>query len=306
MADFNSEISIRDLISEIFKAKLIIGIFVASLSICAFMYARFIPDTYEAEALLVPVDQQSSGLSALLGGFDGVSTLVGLGNLNSGPKDKDIALQLLQSWDFVEAFIVKHGLAVDIYAVSHWDKESRTLAIDPKIYDTKRSAWVRDVPIGKSPEPTSWQVYKRFMEYLSVSENKKTGFITLALEYYSPDKAAEWLGMIISDLNEHLRLRKIKEARDNIEFLTENVEKTKVAEMKAVFFELMEEQTKVLMLAGAGNEYALKTVSAAKVPEVKSGPRRVVMTALGAVGGLFLGVGYTLFRVVIGRNRELR
>jgi uncharacterized protein involved in exopolysaccharide biosynthesis len=59
--------------------------------------------------------------------------------------------------------------------------------------------------------------------------------------------------------------------------------------MRNVFYGLIEEQTKTLMLAEASAEYALKTLSPAKVPEEKWGPKRLLVSVLGTFLGLLLG-----------------
>ena len=66
--------------------------------------------------------------------------------------------------------------------------------------------------------------------------------------------------------------------------------------MQASFYQLIEEQTKVLMLANSSKEYVLKTISPAMMPEKKSKPSRVLIVIAGGVIGGFLSVLWILIR----------
>jgi LPS O-antigen subunit length determinant protein (WzzB/FepE family) len=66
--------------------------------------------------------------------------------------------------------------------------------------------------------------------------------------------------------------------------------------MQTIFYQLIEEQTKTLMLAEIGDEYALKTLSAAKVPEEKSKPKRALIVVLGTLLGGMLAMMIVLVR----------
>ena len=53
----------------------------------------------------------------------------------------------------------------------------------------------------------------------------------------------------------------------NIEFLQEQIEKTSIAEMKEIFYTIIQEQIKSKMLAEASPEYVFVAVSPSMVPE---------------------------------------
>ncbi len=65
--------------------------------------------------------------------------------------------------------------------------------------------------------------------------------------------------------------------------------------MQSVFYQLIEEQTKTLMLAEVSDEYVFKTLSPARVEEQKSKPKRIVVV-LGFILGGFLSLLVVLFR----------
>jgi LPS O-antigen subunit length determinant protein (WzzB/FepE family) len=73
--------------------------------------------------------------------------------------------------------------------------------------------------------------------------------------------------------------------------------------MQAIFYQLIEEQTKTLMLAEVKEEFAFKTIDPAVVPEEKAGPKRALQCILAALLGVMLGVAMVLVRYAF-RNKE--
>jgi len=66
--------------------------------------------------------------------------------------------------------------------------------------------------------------------------------------------------------------------------------------MQSVFYQLIAEQTKTLMLAEVSEEYVFKTLSPAKVAEEKSQPKRVLIAILGFMLGGMLTIVIVLIR----------
>ena len=149
---------------------------------------------------------------------------------------------------------------------------------------------MRKPPAGKTVEPTSWELYEKFSERLSVSADKKTGMITLAIEYYSPILAQQWVDKIVVAINAHMQARKLAQVNTNIAYLQAQIEKTAIAGMKEVFYTIIEEQIKSKMLAEASPEYAFVTVSPAMLPEQKSKPKRALIAVLGTLLGGMISV----------------
>ena len=82
------------------------------------------------------------------------------------------------------------------------------------------------------------------------------------------------------------RRKDTDEARRTIGYLQEQIGSTPVNEMQAIFYRLIEEQTKTLMLSRVRDEYALKIVDPPLVPDRPAFPNRVLLAALAAIGGL--------------------
>ncbi len=297
------EMSIRDLVIFIWNGKWwVIGMgFLLSLS--ALFYSLALPNTYKAIAVLAPAEENSGGgLSAMAGRLGGLATIAGL-NLNSGNDKTAVALEVLKSRKFVTEFIKKHELMVTLIAATGWNRESDKLIVDPSIYDEKTKAWVRVPTEVRGAEPTDQEAYKTFIDMLEINRDKGTGFVDLSFEHVSPSVAKQVVDNLVSELNLEIKKRELDEARKSVEYLQNQVRSTSFSEMKLVFYELIEEQFKIILIAEVREEYAFKTIDPAVVPELKSGPNRALLCVLsGMLGGM---IGLILAFVIDFAKKEI-
>lgn len=286
--EYDDEIDLRELFSVLWAGKKIIVRITALFAAVSVIYALMLPNQYQASIVLAPAQQESGGLSASLGQLGGLASLAGINIGEGGGSEPQLAQEILLSRSFIETFIAENNLAVEVFAVDGWDAESDQLSIDADLYDTDSGEWVRNPPSGKLPEPSGWELYEEFLERYSVSQDKKTGMVTLSVEYYSPIMAKEWADKLVAAINAHMQARKLQQVNRNIKYLEAQIEKTAIADMREVFYTIIEEQIKSQMLAEASPEYVFETVSPAMVPEEESKPKRALICILGTLlGGMF-------------------
>ena len=294
----DDEIDLRELFSVLLAAKIIIVAVTAAFALASVIFAISLPNKYEASALLTPAQNSSAGLSGVLdnlGGIGGLASLAGI-KVGGGGGEAAIAQEILLSWGFVEKFIEENDMAVEVFAADGWNKEKNQLSIDNNLYDNDENRWTRNPPSGKTVNPTSWEIYEEFLEMVSISTNKKTGLISLSVEYFSPYIAKQWVDQLVVAINQYMQQRKLQMVNTNIEYLEAQILKTSIAGMKEVFYTIIEEQIKNKMLAEASPEYVFVTVSPAMVPEEKSQPKRALICILGVLLGGMLSVFFVLLR----------
>lgn len=290
-------IDLRELFRVMWNGKWLIGGITVAAAVIAIIVALMLPNIYRAEALLAPNDQEAvGGLSALAAQYGGLASLAGI-SLESGSSDKTVlGLEILKSRKFVSEFILGHDILVPLIAAKEWDSESGELVIDPDDYDTAAGKWVRTVRPPRKTIPSSQESYEAFMKLLSVGQDKQTGFVTVAIEHYSPTIAKQWVDWLIADLNDSIMSQDVAEAEQAIEYLNRQIESTSLADLQHVFFNLIEEQTKTIMLAKVTDEYLLKTLDPAVTPEEKIKPKRAFIVILATLLGGFLGIFLQLMR----------
>ncbi|ARM83531.1 Wzz/FepE/Etk N-terminal domain-containing protein [Marinobacter salarius] len=299
----DDEIDLRQLFVTLWQGKWIIIVTTVLFAVAGVFYALSKPNVYQASVLLAPAQNEgnSGGISGQLGGL---ASLAGI-NLGGGGSNKTvIAKEVLKSRAFLTDFIHRHNLSVPLMATEAWNMKSQSWVIDPEIYSVETGEWRRDDE-GESLKPTDWDMVKRFKNgHLSLSEDKETGMLTVKLKSLSPPVAKEWADLLIKDINEHMRRQDVQDAEARIAYLEEKLNETNIAGMQQVFYQLIESETRTVMLANAQNEYVFKTVDPAVVPQEKSEPKRALIAVLATMLGGMLGVVIVFVRAFIRSGKQ--
>lgn len=304
VAPDDDELDLRELFHILWAGKWLIVSITFAAAVIAVILALRQPDIYHAEALLAPNDRENAGLSAMATQYGGLASLAGI-NLRSGGTDNmALGLAILESRKFISEFIERHDILVSLMAAKGWDPETDKLEIDSSNYDIAAKKWIRPVSSTRKAIPSSQEAYEKFSRLLSVDQNSKTGFVSLAVEHYSPVVAKQWVDWLIDDLNMSIMRQDVAEAEQAIEYLNEQIESTSLADLQIVFFDLIEEQTKIVMLAKVTDEYFLKTLDPAVVPEMKSKPRRSLMVIFSTFFGFLVAVAVVLGMSSLRRQRN--
>lgn len=292
------EIDLRELFGILWRGKWIIILFTVAFAAAGVFYALSKPNIYQASVLLAPAQDEggAAGLSDQLGGL---ASLAGISLGGGGANKTVMAKQVLQSRAFLADFIHRHELSVPLMATEGWDMENQQWIINREVYNPQTAKWLKDEE-GKSQTPTDWDMVKKFKgNHLSISDDKETGMVTLNVKSQSPLEAKEWAEKLVHDINEHMRRQDVNDAEARIAYLEEKLKETNIAGMQQVFYQLIESETRTVMLANAQNEYIFKTVDPAFVPQEKSGPNRALICVVATVLGGMLGVLIVFFMAFI-------
>ena len=219
---------------------------------------------YKTEILLQPVSNNgdmtdSGGLGSRLGGLGSLMGLPVGGDASSAQ-----ARAVLTSREFSIDFMKRHKILPVLMAE------------------------MQSGPSGKLP--TENAVYDWFDTSIrTLSEDRKTGLLTLSIEWYDPKQAAVWAGALVADVNEHLRVRALAEASENLVYLRKEGSQATHLPIRDAVARLTEGQMKKAMMANFGKEYAFKVIDPAFVPDRPVRPRRVLMMAIGLIAGFIVG-----------------
>ncbi|MDW1886848.1 MULTISPECIES: Wzz/FepE/Etk N-terminal domain-containing protein [Vibrio] len=303
----DDEIDLRELFKAIWKGKWVIIATTFVFAVASVLYALSLPNIYKADALLAPAESSSGGgLSKMAGQLGGLAALAGV-NLGGGETSQtDLAVQVMKSRQFVDAYINKHDLLVPLMAAKDWDLSNNQLVLDEELYDQNTGKWLREPEGLRGAKPTAQEAFERFSkDTLSVNQDKESGLYTVSVKHYSPYIAQQWVNWLIEDINKVMRERTIAETSQNLAYLNTQLQKTAVADMQSTFYKLIEEQTKSLMLAEVQEEFVFKTVDPAVVPEFKDGPKRALICVLGTLLGGMLGVAVVLVRFAFRKDEDI-
>lgn len=275
----DDEIDLLDLWRTIWRGKwLIIGVsFVAAL--LSAWYSLTLPNIYRAEVVVAPVEEQGGG-QMTLSGLGGLASMAGISLGRSGNVDIDLAI--LRSREFLLKFARENNLKQILFEEA-WDANSKS--------------W-------RDKEPTDWAVYRMLNGMLSVYSNKKTGTISIAIEWTDAGLAARWANILIERLNAHLRQEALERSKRTLEYLNEELGRVRVTDMRQALYDLISQEQKKAMLASTQKEFAFRVLDAAVEPDRKVGPRRSLRVILAGMVAGFLTVLFALIREGMRRRKK--
>lgn len=301
----DDEIDLAELWRAVWTGKWIIIAVTTLFAIASVVYALSLPNTYKSEALLAPAEAQSGGLGGMASQLGGLASLAGV-NLGGGKADKTaLALEIMKSRAFVFKFIKKYDITAELMAGKSWDLNSNTLIFDDEIYNSTTKQWLRKVKAPLKAKPSLQESYKAFQKIVSIEQDKASSMVTISIEHYSPHVAQRWVNWLVDAINEEMKTRDLIEANNSIVYLNKQLDKTRVADLQEVLYELIEEQTKTIMFANVREQYVLKTIDPALVPELKAGPKRALICVLGVLLGGIFSVMIVLIRYFSRVNKTI-
>ncbi|MBU6950767.1 Wzz/FepE/Etk N-terminal domain-containing protein [Hahella sp. HN01] len=301
----DNEVSLKDMLRTLWKGKwLIISITFISIFFAILMAVNK-PNIYKSSVLLTPAqEEQRGGLAGLAGQFGGLASIAGL-NIGGGKSEVTEALAILKSQDFLTHFLKEENIKSSLF-IKNWDKESGQWKKPGSLLGGLLT-WLKgdDEEELSSLEPSWQKTYQVFVsKHLSVSEDPKSGLVTVSVMAYEPEEAAHWVTLLINKLNSHVRLQKKAEAERSIDYLNEQIRLTVNAEMQRVLYQLVEAQAKVAMLASVREDYVFRVIDPAFVPEQKYKPNRFQMVIVGAIAGCVFGVLLVLFIQILTESKK--
>jgi uncharacterized protein involved in exopolysaccharide biosynthesis len=160
----------------------------------------------------------------------------------------------------------------------------------------------------KDPRKKSvWMTVELFRKnVIDIQEDKLKGTMTVTMDWTDPAVAARWANGFAALANQLLREKAIQDATRNVAFLEDQVDHTTSVELQRLFYRLIEQETRTLMLAKGRVEYAFAIVDPAVKAEVRFSPKRTLMVLGGAVVGGFLGTYIAWLRIRFKRHRRTR
>jgi uncharacterized protein involved in exopolysaccharide biosynthesis len=268
------DISIAEICAILWNSKWLLITVTVGAALLAFGVSRILPVKYDAVVVLSPVSSQSGSsklgaLSDMAASFGGLGSLLGFST--SGNEQKAESIATLQSEALTESFIKKNDLLPILYA-SKWNARTMTWnTTDPKKL------------------PTLWKANLMFAKNIrGITENSKTGLVTLTVSWKDAAQAASWANGLVRLANDYLRDKEIQRSERNIQYLTAQAAKASEIELRTAIFALMQNEIKNEMVSKGNDEYALKVIDPAAVPEKPASPQPLLLTISAALAAFAL------------------
>lgn len=286
----DQEIDLKVLFSIFWHKKLFIGLVTFFFSISAVIYSLLLPNIYESEAILSPVDK-GNGLGSVMRNYGSLASLAGINFPNQDNENLTLkALEKLKSLSFFKENIMPNIFLPNLMAVNSWDSETNTIYYDDSIYNKSTNTWTKNYSVENDKNPSPQESYKEFLEnHLTISEDKKTGFVNLSVRHQSPLIAKKWTELTVTEINSFYREKDKSESQKAVEYLNNQISKTSLSEIKVVIAELLQKETQKLTLIEANQYYVFDYIDPPAVMEQRIKPRRSLISILGFALGILVG-----------------
>jgi uncharacterized protein involved in exopolysaccharide biosynthesis len=252
-------IDLKILVRHILSDKRFILIFSTIFSIILTLFYSILPNYYESVTAVVSA--QNSDELKLPSQIGGLASLAGI-NLNSGGADKSIhAIEILKSRNFAKKFIEDNKLYPELWSGNEESYEEYKLYKSESI---KNKIYSDDLIFFESKS------VDKFLSRISVNKEKTTGVISISFKHSDKIKASTILANLITTINETIRSSDISKSEKMVAYLNEKLASVSVGEIRQVFYSLIEEQTKTIMLASANQDYVFKSIDPPTIPITRS------------------------------------
>ena len=269
-------------------------------AVTAVLIALSMTNIFRAETVLAPASDETGGGGGKGGAFASVAELAGVRMPGStGVTKADEAIAVLRSRRFTEDFIKAENLLPVLFAEKPPTLLSRVFG---GIFGGADDA--EPVQSG-DPDKVMWEAIKSFNAIRNVIIDSKTGIVTLTIEWTDPAVAADWANKLVVYINSESRVREINSAQSNLSYLQSQVDSTTSIEMRRLLFNLIEGETRRIMLANSRDEFSFRIIDPAVVPQDRARPKRAIISVVGLFAGIALGVFVVLFMNAI-RDEDVR
>jgi uncharacterized protein involved in exopolysaccharide biosynthesis len=261
---------------------------IVTIALCvglAVLYVLKAEPWYRAEVLVkLAESKQAQGLLGQLGG--GVGGLASLAGLDMGSNKSAEPIAVLKSRELAGAFIESQDL-LPVFFADRWDAAGKHW----KSPDSKKQPDIRDG-------------IKYFQQtVLKVQEDKKTGLITVAVEWTDAKIAATWANLLVERVNDRMRQRALAEGDSSMRYLKQELADTNIVPLQQSIGRVIETQLQQLILAKSNDEYAFRVIDHAQIPKWRDHPHSVVIVAAAIIAGGAISVFFLISRHVLRRFR---
>ena len=279
----DDEINLLDLFMVLVRRKrLIIGL-VFLAGVAAVISSLLMANVYRSETTIAPRQIEQSGSMALSGALGGLGGLVasefGLG----GGGEVDKIEVLLKSRQLVQLVVEKHNLMPLLFE---------------KKWDAQKKGW------KESPAPTIQDAYKLIKDgLLKVTRDRKTDVITVSIEHKNPEFARSVVDYYLTELSEGLRAKVLKDAQENMRFLTEQLDRTTDPLLREKIYNMLAKEIEKDTFARAQTYYGFYVLDPPIAPDLnkKAGPKRSLIGILSVMVAFFVAVFLAFFLEYLGR-----
>tara|TARA_Y100001970_G_C14154211_1_gene814570 strand:+ start:626 stop:1453 length:828 start_codon:yes stop_codon:yes gene_type:complete len=217
--------------------KLAIISIVSSLFISLLVFF-LIPPKYNSKTVIVPAQNlnEVARQQSALGTFGG---LIGFNSLSTNSYKFNQSIEILNSYNFFETFVIKYDLKDKINNEAIFFK-------------------------GDSLQD-AYRIFHN--QVLDINFDSRKTLLTINARHSSPDFPKLLLDNLIKEINLVVKNEDVNKSKSSILFLEQKINETDLSEIKEGLSDLVQKQIEIVMIAESSPEYIFKTIDSAIVAE---------------------------------------
>lgn len=287
------EIDLLEILKKIWDAK--INVLLVGLVFCLvfFSYSLTLENKYESQAILKIKQNDNNSTNQSSDIFNQIRSFsIGPTAQSSVPKVIE-GIEIIKSRDFLTDFIQKYEYLPLLYAFETWDEAKKQPVLMRNRYDSEKKtfigAWENKVSLQKAHQLI-------LDKHLEVINDRDTGFVKLTIKHRSSHIAKDFAEKVISELNSRTKERDIMEAKIKIDFLQEELMNANIESIQNILSALIQNEYSKIAIASASPEYFFAIIDSPIAPEDPSSPNRGLISFLGLLLGLAIGIFVSIFK----------
>ena len=257
------EIDLLELWGVLWRRKLVVFLVTFLATAASIIVALKLPKIYRSEVVILPTSEKQT----IPSGLSGLAAVAGI-SLPVSSNEAEIEARL-RSKALYARIIKKYNLLPILFPKRLRDPE-KPPTIDDGIRKFKNSI-------------------------VHISKDRKTGTITISVDFYDPREAARLAGLIVKELRDVIVSSTISKAKKTLKELEKTLPRVSDPLVQQKIYNLMAKQIETISLARAGEAFAFKVIDPPRVPDKKYKPKRRLIVMVSFVSSLFIGIFLVFF-----------
>lgn len=281
----SDEINLSDLFLILWNKKFTIIIICAFFASASVYYALSLPNIYKADSLLKVGGEQkasSKGTMGIIGAVTGFS-------------DSELANQAnevrvtVRARDFTKHLLDTTDILPNLMAVESYDPVNKVINYNENLYDHENKKWI-------GPTPAFHDIHKKVISTITFEVDPDSYLISMGSKHQSPEYAAYFLDLVITEVNAKESRRAIINADEALVYLEKELAVTKIQDIRNSINALIQAQLETKMLAKVRKDYKMRVIDSVYIPERKFAPARAIICITGTMIGLIFAIMFILTR----------
>ena len=285
--DFSKDevIDLRELFDLLWGGKKLIILITSVFVLCSIIYGKSLENHYKSETLM-SIEEGSGGGFSQAGGL---ASLAGFSITAVSTKGPMVTNTINSRAFFKHLISVDESILPSLIAVESYDSESKKLVFNSDIYDAANKQWL-------VPPPSYIRAFSAYRSVLHISYIATTRLVSMTAEHVSPIFAKELLDIVIREADDLIRKKDQQSADEALGYLTAELSKTSLIEIKNAINKLIMSQIQTQMMTRISTNYVFNMIEPPYLPYRISSPSRSFIYLIGTVLGLVISILWLLIR----------